>query len=186
VSRTNNYDRCFAQHPTINGLEHRIQDDQFEEAERHIDIPFNAYSFRNDEGRARYPLYISRVNLDAAYDVLFWNDHYAWVASFSRFLAEQNANEHLCLSCKRSFGRFASQAALDRHKRFCTAVDCCKQICARRREGRKLRFINVRHQVRFPFIIYADLKPLSFRVLKQISMHNQQTFTKNMYQLMSE
>ena len=178
VSRTNNYDRFFAQHPAINGLDYPIQIDQLEEVERQLNIPFNVYSFYDDEGRARYPLYISRVNPDAAYDILFWDGHYAWIKSFSRFLAEQNANQHLCLYCKRCFGRFTSQEALDRHKRFCTAVDCCKQIYTMPKEGTKLRFINVRHQVRFPFTIYADFEALTVPCTRT----NTDTQPANIYQ----
>jgi hypothetical protein len=160
VSRTNNYDRFFARHPAINGLDYPIQIDQLEEVEHQHNIPFNVCSFFDDEGRARYPLYISRVNPDAAYDILFWEGHYAWIKS-SWVLAEQSANGHLCLYCRRCFGRFTAQSAFDRHKTFCTAADFFKQIYTMPREETKLRFVNVRHQVRFPFVIYADFEALT-------------------------
>ena len=63
--------------------------------------------------------------------------------------------------CKRCFGRFTVQSALDNHKMFCTAMDACQQIYTMPPEGSKLKFRNVRHQARFPFVIYADFEALT-------------------------
>ena len=83
VSRRTQYDQFFAAHPALNALEYPVDINQFEDVEERINIPFNVYTFYDDEGRARYPLYLSRENPDTAVDLLFWNGHYAWIKSFT-------------------------------------------------------------------------------------------------------
>jgi hypothetical protein len=158
VSRRTHYDHFFVVHPTRNGLDYPIEIDQFEDIEERINIPFNVYTFYDDEGRARYPLYISREDPDTAIDLLLWKGHYAWIKSFTRFLGDENPNRHKRFYCKRCFGRFTVQTALNNHRKFCTAMDCCKQVYTMPKEGTKLTFKNVRHQVRFPFVVYADFE----------------------------
>ena len=161
VSRPSSYDRYFSGYPELNSLPYPVQTDQFEDVENRLKIPFNVFTYYDDEGRARYPLYLSRVDPDNAKDLLFWDGHYAWIKSFTGFLADQNTSNRLRFYCKRCFGRFTVQSALDNHKRFCTAMDACQQIYTMPPEGSKLKFRNVRHQARFPFVIYADFEALT-------------------------
>jgi hypothetical protein len=62
-------------HPPLNNLDYPVQTDQLEDVEERIDIPFNVYKFYDDEGRARYPLYLSSENPDTAIDLLFCDGH---------------------------------------------------------------------------------------------------------------
>ena len=48
----------------------------------------NVYGFYDDEEKARYPLYLSKKKLPNSIDLLFWDDHYAWIKSFSAFLGD--------------------------------------------------------------------------------------------------
>jgi hypothetical protein len=178
VSRRNHYDPFFAVHPALRELEYPVEIDQFEHVEAQINIPFNVYTFYDDDGRARYPLYLSRENPDTAIDLLFWDGHYAWIKSFTRFLGDQNPNGHERFYCKCCFGRFTELTALTNHKKFCTAVDRCQQIYTMPKEGTKLKFINVRHQVRFPFVIYADFEALTVPCTRT----NPDTEPANIYQ----
>jgi hypothetical protein len=116
VSRRNHYDPFFAVHPALRELEYPVEIDQFEHVEAQINIPFNVYTFYDDDGRARYPLYLSRENPDTAIDLLFWDGHYAWIKSFTRFLGDQNPNGHERFYCKCCFGRFTELTALTNHK----------------------------------------------------------------------
>jgi hypothetical protein len=178
VSRRTHYDPFFAAHPALNNLEYPVEIDQFEDVEERIGIPFNVYTYYDDEGRARYPLYHSREEPDTAIDLLFWGGHYAWIKSFTRFLGDQNPNGHERFYCKRCFGRFTTQQAIDNHKKFCTAMDCCQQVYTMPKEGSKLKFVNVRHQVRFPFTIYADFEALTVPCTRT----NPDTEPANIYQ----
>jgi hypothetical protein len=159
--RPTQYSRYFAEHAELNGLEYPVQVDQFEDVERQIGIAFNVFTFYDDDGRARYPLYLSKINVDEAIDLLFWNGHYAWIKSFTRFLGDQNSNGHTRYFCKRCLGRFTQEHTLATHQQFCMAMDGCKQIYTMPREGDKLVFKNVKFQARFPFVVYADFEALT-------------------------
>ena len=145
VCRPSHYDRFFAEHAELNQLTYPVETDQFERVEQRIGIPFNVFTFYDDQGQARYPLYISNLDSDAAIDLLFWNGHFAWIKSFTRFLGDQNTNGHIRYFCKRCFGRLTTHDALKNHQEFCTAVDGFRQIYTMPEENTKLKFYNVRH-----------------------------------------
>jgi hypothetical protein len=128
VSRRAHYDQFLPAHPALNDIEYPVEVDQFEDVEARIGIPFNVYTYYDDEGRAHYPLYISQEDPDTATDLLFWVVHYAWIKSSTRFVGDQNPSRHERFYCKRGLGRFTVQTALDKHKKFCTAIDSCQQV----------------------------------------------------------
>ena len=86
VSRSSHYDRFFGQHPELSNLDYPIQVDQFEEVEQRIIIPFNVFTYYDDEGRARHPLFLSNEDPDTATDLLFWDGHFAWIRVSRGFL----------------------------------------------------------------------------------------------------
>jgi hypothetical protein len=160
-TRANQYDKFFRMHPALESLKFPVSLDQLEVVERTVRIPFNVYSFFDDEGRGRYPVYLSKEDSDATIDLLFWNGHYAWIKNFSRFLGDITKNEHQRFYCKRCLGHFCTPEALANHQLFCVSIDECQQVYTMPPEGAKLRFINTRYQQRFPFIIYADFESLT-------------------------
>jgi hypothetical protein len=161
VSRAKTYERHFASYPALQTLQYPVELDHLESVERAINISFNVYSFFDDEGRGRYPVYLSKISQEHAVDLLFWNGHYAWIKYFSGFLADGSAHHGAHFYCKRCLGRFQLHTALQRHLQHCLSVDDCKQVFTMPPEGTKLRFINVRYQQRFPFIVYADFEALT-------------------------
>ena len=46
----------------------------------------NFFIYFDDMGRARHPMYISRHKSVFEIDLLYFNEHYAWIKDFSRFL----------------------------------------------------------------------------------------------------
>lgn len=119
------------------------------------------FTFCDDEGRARYPLYFSRLDPHNAKDLLFWDGHYASIKSFTGFVAEKVMSSRLRTYCERCLCRFNVQSALGSHELLRTAMDGCQQIYAMPPEGSKLKFRNVRHHARFPLVIYADCEALT-------------------------
>jgi hypothetical protein len=67
-------------------LAYPVQMDQFQELEQHIGIPFNVFTLCDHEGRARYPLYSGENYPNTGVDLPFWDGHFAWIKSVSRFL----------------------------------------------------------------------------------------------------
>ena len=176
--RAGRYDRYFDEHVELRDLTYPVEVDQFQVVEDRIRIPFNVYTYYDDSGRARYPLYLSHVNPDVAIDLLYFEGHFAWIKNFSRFLGDQNSNEHMSFYCKRCLGRFSRESALTKHKLFCVSIDGCKQIYTMPAEGTKLKFYNVRNQTKFPFAFYADFEALTIPWTQQ----NRATDMKNCYQ----
>jgi hypothetical protein len=161
ASRSKNYDKYFSEHPVLSQIAYPVELGQLEQIERKITIPFNVYSFFDDEGRGRYPVYLSKLNQDTAIDLLFWSGHFAWIKNFSRFLGDTCSNEHARVYCKRCLGHFYTEQALSNHQLFCKSIDDCKQIFTMPEVGTQLSFYNVRFQQLFPFIIYADFEALT-------------------------
>lgn len=161
ASRPHTYDRYWKDHPKLEQLTYPVLLEHLEAVEKLIEIPFNVYTFFDDEGKGRKPVYQSKLAPDRALDLLFWDGHFAWIKHFSRFLGDTNKNEHSRFYCKRCFGHFSEQRLLENHHQFCKSVDDYKQIFTMPEKGTKLSFYNVRYQQMLPFVVYADFESLT-------------------------
>ena len=54
--------------------------------EKHLNISINLYSYFDDIGHARHPMYISRHKSVCKIDLFYFNEHYAWIKDFSHVL----------------------------------------------------------------------------------------------------
>lgn len=161
ANRVGCYTRFFDDHPALRDLQYPVGLDHFEEIEERIQVPFNVFTFYDDKGEARYPLYLSRVDANRAVDLLFWDGHFAWIKNFARFMADRNTNGHVRFFCRRCLGRFTSEIVLQSHQQHCISIDGCQQIYTMPKEGTKLTFRNELHQQRFPFVVIADFESLT-------------------------
>lgn len=161
ATRPQVYMKYFEQYKELESLQYPVQIAALEDVERRLGIPFNVFSFFDDEGRGRYPVYLSKLSDENAKDLLYWNQHYAWIKNFSRFMSDATLHKGASYYCKRCLGRFRLASALANHRQYCVSVDDCKQIFAMPPEDTKLKFTNVRHQQRFPFVVYADFEALT-------------------------
>ena len=161
TERPKNYEKYFDDRPHLANINYPVEIEELERVEAMINVPLNVYSFFDDEGRGRYPVYLSKLDQDAAIDLLFWEGHFAWIKNFSRFLGDTNTNEHERHYCKRCLGHFVTERTLQNHQLFCQSIDNCKQVYTMPPEGAKLRFYNVRYQQLYPFAIYADFESLT-------------------------
>ena len=155
------YDRFFDNYPALKNLDYPISLEHLEEIERKIQIPFNVFTFTDDDGEARKPAYLSRISPDVAADLLFWDGHFAWIRNFARFASDITKSEHKQWICKRCLGHFTMEHVLQRHQLNCVSIDDFKQIYTMPEAGTKLSFKNVRYQQRYPFIVYADFEALT-------------------------
>ena len=88
----------------------------------------NVFSFFHDLGLARYPLYLSEKPYKREVDLLYWDEHFALITSFSGFLSDLSNTKHRHYICRQCFGRHDSQQALDNHKPFCNRIDQANQV----------------------------------------------------------
>jgi len=159
--RPKEFDKFFDRHLELRDLHFPVKLDQLREVEEKIGIAFNVFSFFDDEGRGRYPVYLSKLSELTAIDLLFWSGHYAWIKNFSRFMSDTVKHNGAHFYCKRCLGRFTREHVLQNHQLHCVSIDDCKQVLTMPPEGTKIKFINVRNQQKFPFTIYADFESLT-------------------------
>ena len=92
-----------------------------------LKVNINVYSFYDDEGRARYPEYVSKKKFKKSIDLLHWQDHYAWITTFPAFMIDL-VQKHTLHCCRRSLGHLVNENSLDVHKRYCQSVENIGQI----------------------------------------------------------
>jgi hypothetical protein len=172
------YNRYFAQYG-LDNIEYPVKLEDLEAIERQIDIPFNVYTFFDDEGKGRKPLFTSRVgDPQNAIDILYWKlddvTHYAWIKNFNGFvydIAKRSAGR--CFWCKRCFCHFALETAFNKHTERCMGIDGFKCIHKLPSEGTVLEFKNVKFEERVPFVIYADFECLTTQIIPPQNESNQ-------------
>lgn len=137
------YERYFQQYGLAE-LTYPVSPNDIPLVEDQLRIAINVFSFYDDEGRARYPIYISRKKYAQTIDLLYWEEHFAWIKSFSRFMAGISKNGHKLHWCKRCLCHFTCGAALETHQLYCRRIDFSDIIYTMPPEGSKLKFKHYR------------------------------------------
>ena len=120
----------------------------------------NVFGFYDDEGIARYPIYISENSYETSIDLLYWNQHYAAITNFSRFIADLHYSTVKKEFCKKCFGLFVAKVDYERHLPYCKADQIPDPIFLFPRQGQGLQFKNTRYMDQIPYVIYADFECL--------------------------
>lgn len=66
----------------LDTVEYPVSPLQMNEMEQHLQTNIHLFSFFDDEGRARYLMYVSRSDFPRSVDLLYWHGHYAWIKNF--------------------------------------------------------------------------------------------------------
>ena len=170
--RPGQYDPYFQQYG-LHRIDYPVKIDDLEEVESHINISFNVFTFFDDEGKGRKPVYTSRIgDPQSAIDLLFWqNDgvqHYAWIKSFNSFVYDlHKQQQNRCFWCKRCFCHFYLESAFHTHIQSCKGAEGFKCIHQLPPQGTVLEFKNIKYEERVPFVIYADFECLTTLVAPQ-------------------
>ena len=80
--RPNSYSKLFEKEG-LNDIEYPVNLVDMPILEERLNISINLYSYFDDIGKARYPMYISRHKSVCEIDLLYFNEHYAWIKNFS-------------------------------------------------------------------------------------------------------
>ena len=151
----------FFQEQGLHNLQYPVHPQDVPEIEQQLHLKINVFSFYDDEGKGRYPLYVSKnEEYTTEIDLLYWNEHYAWIKNFSRFIYDLSPAHRPKFFCKRCFGLFLNSETFHRHHKICDRPDFDSMIFLFPSEGTTLKFHNSRHQLKVPFIIYADFESL--------------------------
>ena len=147
--------------------------------EDRLQININVFSFFDEEGKARHPLFISRKQYPRTANLLYWDEHYAPITDISRLFNDLTKHDNRVNMCLRCLGRFYTPESLEKHQRLCTREDFMSVVHvlpAPDTEQAHIKFRQFRNTFRAPFVIYADfesiLEPMERRV-KQ-TLYNQQ------------
>ena len=148
-------------------IEYPVKPDQIPMIEEMLNLKINVFSFYDDEGKARYPLYVSkRTQFRKEIDLLYWNEHYAWTKNFSRLINDLSGKHSKKYFCKRCFGVFLCQTTFDRHQEICSRPDFENMIYTLPPPGSKIKFTNIQFQLKSSFVIYADFECLLCETLQ--------------------
>ena len=86
-NRASSYNDFFDQHGLAT-LHYPVAPQDVPAIEEQLEININIFSFFDDEGKGRYPLYVSKKEHPRSIDLLYWNEHYALITSFERLMAD--------------------------------------------------------------------------------------------------
>ena len=139
----------------LNDIEYPVAVNQVPDLEEKLKIRINIFSFHDDKGIARYPIYISKKPYTSEVDLLYWAEHYAWIKSFSRFMGRMTKHKGKSFWCKRCLGHFSVKTALDKHHLFCQNVVETEMIFTMPAEGSQLKFKNIRFVLFLLFISFG-------------------------------
>ena len=159
TTRASTYDTHFEKYG-LNLINYPVDPHAVPDLEDKLQIRINILSFYDEEGRARYPLYISKKKFNKEVDLLYWEGHYGWIRNFNGFLRDINKCPHTLFFCKQCFEHCRTKEALEKHKLYCNRPDWCNQIFILPEPGEKIFFRNTANEQICPFVIYADCEAL--------------------------
>ena len=153
--RVNHY-RPYQQELDFSGIELPMTLRHIPKFERQNQISICVFGY--DEGV--YPLYITSHTYPRHVNLLLISDgnnqHYCLIRDLNRFLAHQSKTRgrHFCHRCLHGFTKIDLLAA---HKPYCQ--NHAPQKIQMPKEGDNLlKFTNIQHQLKIPFVIYADFE----------------------------
>ena len=140
-----------------------------------LNISINFFSYFDDFGQARHPMYISRYKSPCGIDVLYFNEHYAWIKDFSRLFRDLIYSKNSLFYCKRCLGHFTLESAFERHQQLCTREHFISTLHILHEPDSIFKFTNWEYMIWAPFVIYADLESILMPV-------NQRRGSTHLYQ----
>ena len=117
TSRASHY-RSHLERLGLTHLARPISPNSVEQLEDELKLKIHIISFFDEDGRARYPVYISKKPFKREVDLLYWNEHYALINNFSAFLADLSLSRRKLFFCRSCFGHHFSKEALNNHKAY--------------------------------------------------------------------
>ena len=160
-------------------LPYPIAPNDVHQYEDRLQTNINVFSFFDEEGKARHPLFISRKHYPRTANLLYWDEHYSPITDIGRLFKDITTHKEPTNMCLRCFGHFKTPETLGKHQRLCTREDFMSVVHvlpAPDTEQAHIKFRQFRNTYPAPFVIYADfesiLEPLDRRV-KQ-TLFNQQ------------
>ena len=123
-------------------------------------ISINLFSFLDKDGKLRFPYYISSSKFEREIDLLYFDNHYAWIKDFSKLMSDISKGHYKKLFCKKCFAHFRYEAPYETHIKYCQPYGLFKQIVTMPPPGTTVKFQNVKCLLSSPIVIYADFESI--------------------------
>ena len=153
------YNQYFAKHH-LDSLPYPVKPADIHAIEANLPIAINVFSFDDDAGISRFPVYNSRKKNVPVIDLLYWNEHFALITKFNSFMCDINKHKGRQHFCRQCFGHFQKEQTLENHQRYCLGFNGCKTNIRMPPENSKCEFKNIKNQLKCPFVVYADFECL--------------------------
>ena len=99
------YKGHFAKHH-LDAIQYPVQPADIPAIESNLPYAINVFSFNDDLGQSRFPIYVSPKTDTPMIDLLYWNEHYALIKDFNRFMFDITKQRNPKNFCRRCFGHF--------------------------------------------------------------------------------
>ena len=87
--------------------------------EQHLKININLFSFNDRDGSNLYALYFGPHVFKETVNLIYWNNHYAWIKSIERLLNCITNFHGKTYWCNRCLNYYTSKRSYDAHDREC-------------------------------------------------------------------
>ena len=124
-----------------------------------LQINIYVYSFSDDEGKVRHPLFTSKNEYPRKAELLYWDEHYAPITDLARFVHDISKHKEHKNICRRCFGSLYTDESIAKHERLCTREDCISVLhvlAAPIIEQAHIKFRQFCNTYEASFVVYAD------------------------------
>ena len=115
------YNQHFSKH-NLDTLPYPIKLGDIAAIDAYLPYAINVFGFDDDAGRKRFPIYVSHKAGFPSIDLIYWNQHFALIKNFNRFMADIkkfHGRQHFCRRC---YAHFWKESTLNNHQSNCMSI----------------------------------------------------------------
>ena len=148
----------------LESINYPVDPKQVPEIEDKLGLRINLFSFFDEIGEARYPLYVSKKNFVDEVDLLYWPGHYVLIRNFNGFMGNNKKGEKTLYYCKNCFGHHNKKRTLQKHQLYCRSPLASNQVYILPVEGSPMKYaaIPISKYVRWWSMQIANPSPTIF------------------------
>ena len=134
-------------------------------------ISINLFGFLDKEGKLRFAYYISSFKYEKQINLIYFENHYAWIRDFDKLMCDINKGHYKKLFGKKCFSHFRLDSSIETHHKNCAPYGEFKQIVRMPPEGSTLTFENIQNRIPCPCMIFADFESILTPINKAAGEH---------------
>ena len=143
--------------------------------EKLFNVSINLYSHSKSD---IYPIRITESTASKHVDLLVTTNsktnHYVWIRDFNKLCYKKTKCKNKKFFCKYCIEHFTNESILQKHMKDCMDLNGCQAI-EMPPEGEVNKFKSFRETVKIPFVIYADLESILYKLTVSQKQEMEQT-----------